>query len=108
MQLSYDTIKSISHDTDRIYHGRPRITFTSKYPVSNRNEIPHPGDIIEADLGSHYVDAYVTEVKFHYFESQVELSAEVVECIPIPAIQSFDFDPSTLKQQLASLFPHAW
>ena len=108
MQLPYDSIKSISHDTDAMYRGRTRITFTSRYPVSSSNEIPHPGDTIEADLGSHYVDAYITEVKFHPFEAQVELSAEVIESTPIAAIQSFDFNPQALKQQLDSMFPSAW
>ena len=100
MQLSYDTIKSIEHNRDSMYSGRTRISFTSKYFISSRNEIPQPGEIIEADLGSHYVDAYITEVKFHPFEAQVELSAEVIESTPIPAIRAFDFDPHALKQQL--------
>ena len=75
----------------------------------DRNEIPRAGEIIEADLGDNYVDAYVTEVQFDSFNAQVELEEpSVVESSPIPATPSFDYDPNALKQQLASFFPSTW
>lgn len=106
MRVPTDAIISIAHDYDSISF-RWITAFECKYFVSNRNEIPRVGAIIEADLGNQYVDAYVTNV-YCGWNGQIELSAQVVESRPAPVIPTFDFDPSLIRQQLVSMFPHAW
>jgi|ERR1035437_4416261 hypothetical protein len=100
MRVPIDAVISICSDLSGVGGA---LSFQARFPVSSRNEIPNAGDIIEADLGDQYVNAYITEVLFEFLNAQVELSAQIVESFP-----TFSFDPSLLKQQLVSMFPHEW
>ena len=96
MRIPYDAIISVSSSPSYTY--QRCISFTSKFFVSSNREIPRAGDVIEADFGNEYVNAYVTDVTFNSFSSQVELSAQIVESYPTPNTPPFSFDPSILKQ----------
>ena len=106
MRVPDDSIISITSDYDPITLQRCT-KFECSFFVSNRNEIPLVGEVIEADLRSQYVNAYVTEVSFNW-DARVELSAIVAESFPIPDNPTFFFDPASLKQQLIDIFKYPW
>ena len=106
MRVPDDSIIPITSDYDPITFQRCT-KFECSFFVSSRNEIPHPGEVIEADLRNQYVNAYVTEVSFNW-DARVELSAIVAESFPIPATPLFSFDPALLKQQLIDIFKYPW